>query len=61
MKLRRQTKETGFTIVPVKLFFNEKGYAKLEIAVAKGKKEYDKRDSLKEKDDRRQMDRAMKR
>lgn len=61
MKLRRQTQETGFTIVPVKLFFNEKGYAKLEIAVAKGKKEYDKRDSLKEKDDRRQMDRAMKR
>ncbi len=61
MKLRRQTKETGFTIVPTKLFFNEKGYAKLEIAVAKGKKEYDKRDSLKEKDDRRQMDRAMKR
>lgn len=61
MKLRRQTKETGFTIVPVKLFFNEKGYAKLEIAVAKGKKEYDKRDSLKEKDDKRQMDRAMKR
>lgn len=61
MKLHRQTKETGFTIVPVKLFFNEKGYAKLEIAVAKGKKEYDKRDSLKEKDDKRQMDRAMKR
>ncbi|MCQ2225683.1 MAG: SsrA-binding protein SmpB [Paludibacteraceae bacterium] len=60
-KLRRQTKETGFTIVPVKLFFNEKGLAKLEIAVAKGKKEYDKRDSLKEKDDKRQMDRAMKR
>lgn len=61
MKLRRQTKETGFTIVPTKLFFNEKGLAKLEIAVAKGKKEYDKRDSLKEKDDKRQMDRAMKR
>lgn len=60
-KLRRQTKETGFTIVPTKLFFNEKGYAKLEIAVAKGKKEYDKRESLKEKDDRRQMDRALKR
>lgn len=60
-KLRRQTKETGFTIVPTKLFFNEKGLAKLEIAVAKGKKEYDKRESLKEKDDRRQMDRAMKR
>ena len=60
-KIRRQTKETGFTIVPTKLFLNEKGLAKLEIAVVKGKKEYDKRESLKEKDDRRQMDRAMKR
>lgn len=60
-KIRRQTKESGFTIVPTKLFLNEKGLAKLEIAVAKGKKEYDKRESLKEKDDRRQMDRAMKR
>ena len=60
-KIRRQTKETGFTIVPTKLFLNEKGLAKLEIAVAKGKKEYDKRESLKEKDDKRQMDRAMKR
>ncbi|MCQ2219383.1 MAG: SsrA-binding protein SmpB [Paludibacteraceae bacterium] len=59
-KIRRQTKETGFTIVPVKLFINEKGLAKLEIAVAKGKKDYDKRESLKEKDDRRMMDRAMK-
>ncbi|MEE3484449.1 MAG: SsrA-binding protein SmpB [Bacteroidales bacterium] len=59
-KIRRQTKDTGFTVVPTKLFINEKGLAKMEIAVAKGKKEYDKRESLKEKDDRRQMDRAMK-
>ncbi|MBR0501892.1 MAG: SsrA-binding protein SmpB [Paludibacteraceae bacterium] len=59
-KIRRQTKDTGFTIVPTKLFLNEKGLAKLEIAVAKGKKVYDKRESLKEKDDKRQMDRAMK-
>ncbi len=60
-KIRRQTKDTGFTIVPTKLFINEKGYAKVEIAVAKGKKAYDKRESLKEKDDKRQMDRFMKR
>ena len=60
-KLRRQTKETGFTIVPTKLFINSKGLAKIEIAVAKGKKAYDKRESLKEKDDKRMMDRAMKR
>ncbi|MBR2261295.1 MAG: SsrA-binding protein SmpB [Paludibacteraceae bacterium] len=59
-KIRRQTKDTGFTVVPTKLFINEKGLAKMEIAVAKGKKEYDKRESLKEKDDRRQMDRSMK-
>lgn len=59
-KLRRQTKETGFTIVPTRLFINEKGLAKLVIYTAKGKKTYDKRESLKEKDDRRYMDRAMK-
>ena len=59
-KIRRQTKDTGFTIVPTKLFLNGKGLAKMEIAVAKGKKNYDKRESLKEKDDKRAMDRAMK-
>lgn len=59
-KIERQTKETGFTIVPTKLFINDGGWAKLEIAVAKGKKAYDKRESLKEKDDRRDMDRAYK-
>lgn len=61
LKIRRLTKETGFTIVPTKLFINSKGLAKVEIAVAKGKKAYDKRESLKEKDDKRMMDRAMKR
>ncbi len=59
-KIRRQTKDTGFTIVPTKLYLNGKGLAKVEIAVAKGKKSYDKRESLKEKDDKRQMDRFMK-
>ncbi len=59
-KIRRQTKDTGFTIVPTKLYINAKGLAKVEVAVAKGKKQYDKRESLKEKDDKRQMDRAMK-
>ena len=60
-KLRRATKESGLTIVPVQLFINEKGIAKLEIALAKGKKTYDKRETLKEKEDKRSMDRAMKR
>lgn len=59
-KLWQSTKTPGFTIVPVRLFINEKGLAKLVIALAKGKKEYDKRESLKEKDDRREMDRFFK-
>ena len=59
-KLVRATKETGFTIVPTRLFINEKGLAKLVIAVAKGKKQYDKRQSLKEKEDKRDMDRMFK-
>jgi SsrA-binding protein len=48
-------KNSGFTVVPVKLFINEKGLVKVVIAVAKGKKEYDKRQSLKERDDKRSM------
>ncbi len=59
-KLLRDTKETGYTIIPTLLFINEKGLAKLEIALARGKKNYDKRHSLKEKEDKRTMDRAMK-
>jgi SsrA-binding protein len=59
-KLIRLTKETGFTIIPIRLFINEKGLAKLVIAVAKGKKQYDKRQSLKEKEDKRDMDRMFK-
>ncbi|MDR1197825.1 MAG: SsrA-binding protein SmpB [Prevotellaceae bacterium] len=56
-KLLRRTKERGFTIVPTKLFISENGYAKLEIALARGKKTYDKRESIKEKDMRRAIDR----
>ena len=59
-KIRRQTKETGFTIVPIQLYLDEKGLAKLQIAVAKGKKSYDKRETLKVKEDKRQMERVMK-
>ena len=60
-KLQRGTKDPGFTIVPVRLFINEKGLAKLVIALAKGKKQYDKRESLKEKEDKRDMARMFKR
>lgn len=59
-KIRRLTKETGFTIIPVRMFINEKGLAKIVIAIAKGKKEYDKRHSLREKEDKRAMDRMFK-
>ncbi len=59
-KWERKTKETGLTIVPVRLFINEKGLAKLVIALAKGKKQYDKRETLKSKQATRDMDRAMK-
>ena len=60
-KIERLSKDTGFTIVPTKLFINEKGLAKLVVAIAKGKKSYDKRQTLKEKDDKREMDRMFKR
>ena len=60
VKLERKTKESGLTIVPIRLFLTEKGFAKLRIALARGKKEFDKRESLKEKDAKREMDRFMK-
>jgi len=59
-KIERLIKETGYTVVPTRLFLNDRGLAKLNIAVARGKKQYDKRQSLREKDDKRMMDRAMK-
>ena len=60
-KIEGAVKASGFTIVPTKLFINEKGLAKVIVAIARGKKEYDKRDSIRERDDRREMDRAFKR
>ena len=60
-KIEGAVKASGFTIVPTKLFINEKGLAKVVVAIARGKKEYDKRDSIRERDDRREMDRAFKR
>ena len=56
-KLQNKLKDKGLTIVPVLLFINEKGFAKLEIALAKGKKLYDKRTTLKNKETQREMDR----
>lgn len=56
-KLQQAAKNPGFTIVPTRLFINERGLAKLVIALARGKHEYDKRESIKERDDKREMDR----
>lgn len=58
--LQNETKSPGYTIVPLRLFIDENGRAKLTIALCKGKKEYDKRATLKEKADRREMDRFFK-
>jgi len=56
--LFQKNKEKGLTIVPTKLFISDEGYAKLVIALAKGKKEFDKRESIKEKDIRRELERG---
>ena len=59
-RLHSATKQTGYTIVPLLVFIDEKGRAKMDIALCKGKKAFDKRQTMKEKEDRREMDRAMK-
>lgn len=56
-KLEKRVKEKGFTIVPYRLYINDRGFAKLEIALAKGKNTYDKRHSIKNKDTKRDLDR----
>lgn len=58
--LIEDSKAPGFTIVPILVFIDSHGRAKIDIVLARGKKEYDKRQTLKEKEDRREMDRAMK-
>ncbi len=59
-KLLRKTKESGLTIIPLRLFLNDRGLAKIEIALAKGKKQHDKRETLKQKDASREIDRVKK-
>ena len=58
--LQNETKAPGFSIVPLHMFLNEKGLAKVDIALCRGKKEFDKRATLKEKQDKREMDRVRK-
>ena len=60
-KLHKEVKNVGLTIVPLRLFINQKGLAKLDIALAKGKKLYDKRETIKDRDNKRNLDRIKKR
>ncbi|MGC6431582.1 MAG: SsrA-binding protein SmpB [Jejuia sp.] len=59
-KLEKEVQNTGLTIIPLRLFINEKGYAKLDIALARGKKLYDKRETIKDRDNKRNLDRIKK-
>ena len=59
-KLEKEVKNSGLTIIPLKLFINDKGFAKLNIALAKGKKLFDKRESIKDRDNKRNLDRVKK-
>ena len=58
-KVNSKLKEKGVTIVPIQLFFSERGFAKLEIALAKGKKSFDKREDLKKKDQQREISKVI--
>ncbi|MBL7815996.1 MAG: SsrA-binding protein SmpB [Saprospiraceae bacterium] len=58
--LLRRVAEKGLTIVPYRIYFNERGIAKLEVCLAQGKKSFDKRDAIKERDNKREMDRLKK-
>lgn len=60
-RLTKKLKDQGLTIVPTRLFISQSGYAKMNIALSRGKKLYDKRESLKQNDSKRDIDRAMKR
>jgi SsrA-binding protein len=57
-KLESKSEEKGLTLVPLRLFVNDRGYAKLEIALGRGKKNHDKRNSIKERDVKRELNRV---
>jgi len=59
-KLKKSIEEKGLTIIPIKMFINNNGLCKVEIALCRGKKEYDKRETIKEKDNKRELDRLIK-
>lgn len=59
-KIGKASQQPGYSIIPLRLFIDERGFAKVEIAIARGKKQYDKRQSIKEREDKRAMDRMFK-
>jgi SsrA-binding protein len=59
-KIDIKVREKGVTVVPLRLFLSDRGFAKLEIAIGRGKKSFDKRESIKSKEGKREMDRVMK-
>jgi len=59
-KLYKEVQSSGLTIIPLRLFINEKGFAKMDIALAKGKKLFDKRETMKDRDNKRDLDRVKK-
>ena len=59
-KIRVKLEQRGFTLVPLRIYFSDRGYAKLELALARGKRQYDKRKTITERDQRRDMERSMK-
>ena len=60
-KIYKASMLPGYSIIPLRIFLNEKGFAKIDIAIARGKKQFDKRQSIKAREDKRSMDRMMKR
>ena len=60
-KLERKVQDKGLTIIAIRMFLNERGFVKLEIALARGKKRYDKREDIKQRDSKRELDRLRKR
>lgn len=60
-KISKSSEDPGFTIIPLKVFINDRGLAKMQIGIGRGKKQYDKRQSIREREDKRTIDRMMKR
>jgi len=59
-RIRTKLEQRGFTLVPLRIYFNDRGLAKIELALARGKRQYDKRQSITARDQKRELDRSMK-